>query len=68
MPATSQPYTPQPVTPPEQLLDLHLPLMVVAPHRTLSSAYVHTDSLDQFEAIRRAGEAVDVTLTLLYTY
>ncbi len=68
MQATPQPYTPQPVPPSGQILDLNLPLMVVAPHRTLSSAYVSTDTLARFDAIRQAGEALNVTLTLLYTY
>lgn len=68
MRTNSQPYTPQPVTPPGQAFDLNLPLMVVAPHRTLSSAYVSTDTLDRFDALRRAGEALNVTLALLYTY
>lgn len=68
MQANPPPYTPPPMTPAGQALDLNLPLMVVAPHRTLSSAYVSTDTLARFDAIRQAGEALNVTLTLLYTY
>lgn len=55
-------------TPQRQALDLPLPLMYLAPHRSLSSAYVSTDSLDRFDAVRQAAGALGVTLSLLYTY
>ncbi|MGH2458097.1 MAG: V4R domain-containing protein [Chloroflexota bacterium] len=53
---------------PGQSVDLPLPLMYVAPHRSLSSLYVSTDAIDRFEAIRLAASALGVTLSLLYTF
>lgn len=47
---------------------LQLPLMYVAPHRSLSSVYVSAKALDRFEAIRHAVAALGVTPALLYAY
>lgn len=52
----------------QPLLELSLPLMTVAPHRTLSVAYVHAAAPDRFEAIRSTLADVGVSLAMLYTY
>lgn len=52
----------------QSLLDMHLPLMYVAPHRSLNTAYVRAAALEHFDVIRRALEPLGVTLPLLYTY
>ena len=54
--------------PQSQPLDLPLPLMYVAPQRSLRSIYLSADILDRFEAIRLAAEAQGVTISLLYTF
>lgn len=56
------------MSPQEQAFDLQLPLMFVAPHRSLSSLYVGAEALDRFEAIRGAVAGLGVVPTLLYTY
>lgn len=50
------------------LSELSLPLMAVAPHRSLGTAYIHADSLGRFETIRSELASLGVTLELLYTY
>lgn len=49
-------------------VDLALPLMYIAPHRTLSRVYVSADTLDRFETIRQTATAQGATVSLLYTY
>lgn len=48
--------------------ELALPLIYLAPHRSLTSVYATADSLDRFDAIRRTVEQSGVTLSLLYSY
>lgn len=52
----------------QSVIDLQLPLMYVAPHRSLSTVYLHADALERFDAIRRALEPLGVTVSLSYTY
>lgn len=52
----------------QPLLDLQLPLMYVAPHRSLSTVYLRADALEPFDVLRRALEPLGVTVSLLYTY
>lgn len=54
--------------PQKQSLELPLPLMYVAPHRSLRSVYVSTDSLERFDTVRQVVGALGVMLSLLYTY
>jgi predicted hydrocarbon binding protein len=49
-------------------IDVQLPLMYVAPHRSLSTSYVRADTLERFDAIRRALAPHGVAIALLYTY
>lgn len=56
------------VNPQKQSLGLSLPLMYVAPHRSLRGVYFEADSLDRIDAVRHAVDALGVTLSLLYTY
>jgi len=53
---------------PECVLDAQLPIMYVAPHRSLSTLYLSASSIERFELLRNDVEALGVTIALLYTY
>lgn len=57
-----------PAKPQKQSAELPLPLMYVAPHRSLRSVYLSADSLDRIDAVRHAIGALGATLSLLYAY
>lgn len=58
--------TPSAATAP--VVDLALPLMYIAPQRTLSRVYVSADTLSRFHTIHQTADAQGVTISSLYTY
>lgn len=47
---------------------MQLPVMYVAPHRSIAYGYAHASDMAAFETIRKTAQEDGISLSLLYTY